>query len=216
MNNLFKRIITSLILLSIMFICLFSHKFFWILLISIISIISFIEFNYLINKIFKKNNKHKINFINLMGLFYLLFFAYSAIEIGNQWQLTLYTLSICIMSDIGGYVVGKTVKGKKLTKISPNKTISGSIGSFLFSIFPLFILMIIFPNYNPLLINKIIIFTLILSLISQLGDLLISFFKRKAKVKDTGKILPGHGGLLDRIDGLLLVAPAVILISKFI
>jgi len=120
------------------------------------------------------------------------------------------------MSDIGGYIVGKTVKGKKLTKISPNKTISGSIGSFLFSMIPLFILTMFFQNYDPLLINKIIIFTLILSLISQLGDLFISYFKRKAKVKDSGKILPGHGGLLDRIDGLLFVVPAVILISKFI
>ena len=215
MNNLFKRIITSLILLSILLISLFSHKYFWILLISIISVISFIEFNFLIKKTYKKN-KHKINFINLMALFYLLLFTYSAIEIGNQWQVALYTLSICIMSDIGGYIVGKTVKGKKLTKISPNKTISGSIGSFLFSMIPLFILTMFFQNYDPLLIKKIIIITLILSLISQLGDLFISYFKRKAKVKDSGKILPGHGGLLDRIDGLLFVAPAVILISKFI
>ena len=151
-----------------------------------------------------------------MALFYLLLFTYSAIEIGNQWQVALYTLSICIMSDIGGYIVGKTVKGKKLTKISPNKTISGSIGSFLFSMIPLFILTMFFQNYDQLLIKKIIIITLILSLISQLGDLLISYFKRKAKVKDSGKILPGHGGLLDRIDGLLFVVPAVILISKFI
>ena len=216
MNNLFKRIITSLILLSILLISLFSHKYFWILLISIISVISFIEFNFLIKKTYKKKNKYKINFINLMALFYLLLFTYSAIEIGNQWQVALYTLSICIMSDIGGYIVGKTVKGKKLTKISPNKTISGSIGSFLFSMIPLFILTMFFQNYDQLLIKKIIIITLILSLISQLGDLFISYFKRKAKVKDSGKILPGHGGLLDRIDGLLFVVPAVILISKFI
>lgn len=216
MNNLFKRIITSLILLSILLISLFSHKYFWILLISIISVISFIEFNFLIKKIYKKKNKHKIYFINLMALFHLLLFTYSSIEIGNQWQVALYTLSICVMSDIGGYVVGKTVKGKKLTKISPNKTISGSVGSFLFSMIPLFILTMFFQNYDNLLIKKIIIITLILSLISQLGDLFISYFKRKAKVKDTGRILPGHGGLLDRIDGLLFVVPAVILISKFI
>ena len=117
---------------------------------------------------------------------------------------------ICIFTDIGGYVFGNIFKGPKLTKISPSKTYSGVIGSFLFSL----IIGIIFVKYleNNLLDNdltKIIISILMISLISQLGDLIISFFKRKAKLKDTGKILPGHGGLLDRIDGIIFVMPLV-------
>ena len=111
---------------------------------------------------------------------------------------------IAILSDIGGLIFGKTFKGKKLTKISPNKTISGSIGSFVLSIFliPIF--------YNNLIIYDfltLLILTIVISLTSQLGDLFISYLKRKAKVKDTSDLLPGHGGLLDRVDGIIFAAP---------
>ena len=115
----------------------------------------------------------------------------------------LYILSICICSDIGGYIIGKSVGGKKLTKISPNKTISGSFGSFCFSIIPL----LIFYNINSseyLLSISNFLMCLFTSLVCQLGDLFISYLKRKAKVKDTGSILPGHGGLMDRVDGIIL------------
>ena len=129
----------------------------------------------------------------------------------------LFVLSICIFSDTGGYVVGKSIGGKKLTKISPNKTISGSIGSFIFSLFPVLLFLIISNSY--LLKNNILFLIsvcLFLSLICQLGDLLISFFKRKAKAKDTGTILTGHGGLLDRIDGFIFVLPASFILFKII
>ena len=127
----------------------------------------------------------------------------------------LFILSICFFSDIGGYIIGKLIGGKKLTKISPNKTISGSIGSFSFSVFPL----LLFYNYNQyeyfFSINNLL-FCLIISLVCQLGDLFISYLKRKAKIKDTGFILPGHGGLLDRVDGIIFAVPFAYLFVELI
>ena len=111
-----------------------------------------------------------------------------------------------MFSDIGGFTVGKIIKGPKLTKISPNKTISGSIGSVLFSFIPLIILNYFFPE-NFLLSKSNLLFCFEITIVCQLGDLFISFFKRKAKVKDTGNILPGHGGLLDRVDGIMFALP---------
>ena len=107
-------------------------------------------------------------------------------------------------SDLGGYIFGKIFKGPKLTKISPNKTYSGAIGSIFFSIFIVSITSIYFLNFLNL---KLIFVALITSIFCQLGDLLISFLKRKAKLKDTGNFLPGHGGILDRIDGIILGLP---------
>ena len=111
-------------------------------------------------------------------------------------------------SDIGGYILGKAIGGKKLTKISPNKTISGSLGSFCFSILPL----LLFYNFDPSKYSysaSNFLLCLEISLVCQLGDLLISYLKRKAKVKDTGRILPGHGGILDRVDGIIIAIPFV-------
>ena len=126
----------------------------------------------------------------------------------------LFVLGICIFSDIGGYIIGKSIGGKKLTKISPNKTISGSFGSFLFSLLPLGILMIL--GFKEDFSVKIILFCLLISLACQIGDLIISYFKRLAKVKDTGKILPGHGGMLDRIDGVIFAIPSTIIIQPLV
>ena len=110
----------------------------------------------------------------------------------------------CIASDIGGFIFGKFFKGPKLTKISPNKTISGAIGSIIFSIFILsFIIKLLTVSFNP----QIFVVGLLTSIGCQLGDLFVSFLKRKSSLKDTGKILPGHGGILDRIDGILLGLP---------
>ena len=133
----------------------------------------------------------------------------------------LFAILICVFSDTGGYIVGKFVGGRKLTNISPNKTISGSIGSFIFSLFPLIIFWLFFKEIDLNFvvdnmqknISQLIFMSLFLSLICQLGDLFISYFKRQAKVKDTGSILPGHGGLLDRIDGLIFVIPAAFMIN---
>ncbi|MDB2655860.1 phosphatidate cytidylyltransferase, partial [Candidatus Pelagibacter bacterium] len=123
--------------------------------------------------------------------------------------------SICFFTDIGGYIFGKIIGGKKLSKISPNKTIAGSIGSFILSIIPLIIAL----NFNFLdlefnLIN--IIFCLLISLISQIGDLFISLIKRKAEIKDTGNLLPGHGGILDRMDGIIFAVPFSYILIKLL
>ena len=124
-------------------------------------------------------------------------------------------ISICFFTDIGGYTFGKIIGGKKLSNISPNKTISGTIGSFIFSIIPL--IFFLNTNYLDLELNiNNVLFCLLVSLISQLGDLFISFFKRKAKIKDTGKILPGHGGILDRVDGIIFAVPFSYFLLRFI
>ena len=131
----------------------------------------------------------------------------------NPYVFILF-VSVCVFSDIGGYVFGKIIGGKKLTKISPNKTISGSIGSFIFS-FAIFYLVLNFYLESEIVNKKLSLFwsvPFILSFINQLGDLFISFFKRKAKIKNTSKLIPGHGGLLDRIDGIIFAYPLTILL----
>ena len=119
---------------------------------------------------------------------------------------------ICIFTDIGGYVFGKIFKGPKLISYSPNKTISGSIGGYLLSLC-LIPCLFYFNLYNQNNIKLIIIYVILISTVSQIGDIFVSYFKRKSKIKDTGKILPGHGGLLDRIDGMLFAFPFAYLIT---
>ena len=215
MNEITKRIITSIVLLSILGLT-YLYSFIMILSVILISIISWIEFYGLISKIFKKNNKVEkfLRFIiKSFSLSYLLFFSFVIFLIESNYQnleiFLFFSIAVCIASDMGGLIVGKTIKGKKLTKISPNKTISGSVGSFIFSttMIPLFKQSL--DNNN---IYLLILFTLIISLTSQLGDLFISFLKRKAKVKDTGDLLPGHGGFLDRVDGIIFAAPIGLLL----
>ena len=119
--------------------------------------------------------------------------------------------SICIFSDIGGLIFGKIFKGRRLTKISPNKTISGSIGSFVLSLTLVPIFYYLFPEkFNNT--YELTMLAIIVSCVCQVGDLFISFLKRKANVKDTGDLLPGHGGVLDRIDGMLFAIPVGIFI----
>jgi phosphatidate cytidylyltransferase len=147
--------------------------------------------------------------IKALCLIYL--FLFSTLIFGAVTQIdpslkihTLFLFLICICSDVGGFIFGKIFKGKKLTKISPNKTISGSIGSFILS---LLLVPIFYYLFNSLYIFDLICVSVIVSLSCQVGDLFISYLKRRAKVKDTSNILPGHGGLLDRIDGMLLAIP---------
>ena len=216
-----KRVFTSIALLSILYL---SFVFEYVLLITliIISVIIWVEFKSLIDKIFIKN-KSKDNLIKFLfrviALIYLSFFsvvcwiAFSKI-MGLEFRLiSLYILGICVVSDIGGLIFGKILKGKKLTKISPNKTISGSFGSLFFSLILLTIYILISSSINFFLL---LLLTLAISVISQIGDLLISYIKRKAKVKDTSNILPGHGGLLDRLDGILFALPIGVLIIIYI
>ena len=215
MNNLQKRIFTSFILSAVLLICIFLNKHSFFILVIIASVISFFELNNLVNKIWKKNKLLK-NSINIICFLYLFFFTYSAYELYNiKLNLIIFTILVCIFSDIGGYIIGKSIGGKKLTKISPNKTISGSIGSFTFSLIPIIIFYLKYSFSKNTDLIFLVIFCLFTSLTCQLGDLFISYFKRKAKVKDTGTILPGHGGLLDRIDGIIFAVPLIFIIVEF-
>ena len=209
-SNIKKRILTSILLIALL-IGMFFYSYIMIIFLIIIAIISWIEFYALISKILKKNIlKYKffrlvykaLSLIYLSGLVYLIFAIES--EYSNLKIYLLYSILVAILSDIGGLICGKIFKGKKLTKISPNKTISGSIGSFMFS--TLLIPFFYKSQIDQTLVNLFII-TIIISLTSQLGDLFISLLKRKAKVKDTSDLLPGHGGVLDRIDGIIFAIP---------
>ena len=213
-KELKKRIVTSAVLAAIVLNCLFINNFSWLLLLSIVSFICWFEFINLFKRIWKK--KSIIIFPIILSFFFLYLFIFTAykIRIEEGAVAILFVLGICIFSDIGGYIIGKSIGGKKLTKISPNKTVSGSFGSFLFSLFPLGILMILGLEEN--FSEKMILYCLILSLACQLGDLIISYFKRLAKVKDTGNILPGHGGMLDRIDGIIFAIPSVLIIQPLV
>ena len=215
-----KRIITSIILFLIAIFCILIHKFVFVLILIVTLFVCFYEWRDINYKYFKKkqHNNWKYFFVQFVGLVYLFIFLSTSIALrGNNSESIAFfiiILCICIFSDIGGYVFGKVIGGKKLTKISPNKTISGSLGSFIFSILPL--LLFNLQNYTAVSfeVSSInIVLCLIVSLICQLGDLLISYFKRLNKVKDTGTILPGHGGLLDRIDGLIFAIPTVYILK---
>ena len=209
MNEFKIRIFTSLPLLLILYFSLQNYLMLSIILFFIVFIL-LSEFNNIFLKIFKKKKLSHLILIFLTTL-YLFYFSLSILLFLNfdnsNKIILLFLLSISISTDIGGYCFGKFFKGKKLTKISPNKTYSGLIGSLLISVFVSFIF---FRNLD-LTINYLAI-TIILSIISQIGDLLISFLKRKAKIKDTGKFLPGHGGLLDRVDGILFAIPIGLII----
>jgi phosphatidate cytidylyltransferase len=211
MNTNFKKRVATSIFLIFLLLGMFFYSYIMIVSLIIIAIISWIEFYALISKILKKNNL-KDNFFRFfyktLSLFYLSGLVYLILAIESDYSnlriYLIYSILIAIMSDIGGIVFGKFFKGKKLTKISPNKTISGSIGSFVFSIslIPFFYKSQIDQNFT-----SILLITIIISLTSQLGDLFISLLKRKAKVKDTSDLLPGHGGVLDRIDGIIFAIP---------
>ena len=227
-QNLLKRIITSILLLSILFLINFSYKYVFILSILILGIIVCLEANNLFSKLpsikfvndayFLKKFNFKLLILNIITFCYIfLIFCNFSYEIHKSEGpiFFLFIISICFFTDIGGYMFGKIIGGKKLSKISPNKTISGTVGSFIFSIFP-FIIILNF-NYLDLEFNLTnIIFCLLISLLSQLGDLFVSFFKRKAEIKDTGNLLPGHGGVLDRVDGIIFAVPFSYLLLRLV
>jgi phosphatidate cytidylyltransferase len=205
-KELIKRLITSVFIIIITFCFIYLGGFFFNLFLLSIFIISLIEWKNLTNNLL----------ILLLGLIFLLFSIISAYFLRNDNLIYfIFTLLISVSSDLGGYIFGKLFRGPKLTHISPNKTYSGMIGSYLMSIF--LGLIFIFYLQQPFILEfyslSLIIIILIISTVNQLGDLLISYFKRKKKIKDTGKLLPGHGGLLDRIDGIIFSIPISFLIK---
>ena len=201
MTNLQKRILTSIIILPFSFFFILKGGYY--LLIYLLTI--FFIANYEIFSVFKKNSN--ILFLDIV-LILALFSIYYLAE--NFLWLLLWLITLVICSDIGGYVFGKIFKWKKLTKISPKKTLSGVLGSFIFSLLSVFIIQIIIENLQAVprdnfLEPEFFFLAIVFSLVAQAGDLTVSYFKRLEKIKDTGKILPGHGGIFDRIDGLMFV-----------
>jgi len=218
-TELKKRIITSLIL-SVLLMLMYFYSFIMIISLIIIAMICWVEFYALISKIIKKDSiKGKLfRFLykstSLLYFSLLIFFLiYIETYHSNLNIYILYSILVAILSDIGGFIFGKTFKGKKLTKISPNKTVSGSIGSFVLSLSLIPFFSNVFADHNLLILSLV---TILISLTSQLGDLCISFLKRKAKVKHTSNILPGHGGFLDRVDGIIFTIPIGFALLNFI
>jgi phosphatidate cytidylyltransferase len=198
-NELEKRIFSSIILLPLVYLFISNGSFYFNFFIIICFIVSIYEWWKMIKKIY----------LRYLGSFFLFFSFYTFYKISID-QIGIFILFTCISTDIGGFVFGKFFKGPKLTKISPNKTYSGMIGSYFLSI----IFLIFFTNFMNYQIDiKWIILTILISTISQVGDIILSYFKRLSKIKDTGKIIPGHGGLLDRIDGMIFAFPFFYLIN---
>ena len=201
-KELQKRIFSSLMLIPIALFFIIKGSF----LFNFFIFICFLITSYEWHKMSQKKPYY------LLGLLFLVLSFYSAYVIrtdtNSSLEYFIVILLICISTDIGGYIFGKLFKGPKLTKISPKKTYSGVIGGYLLSI----IFLNLFFNssyylYPQEMTSNIFLLILLISTVSQLGDIIISYFKRLSKIKDTGKIIPGHGGILDRIDGMIFAFP---------
>ena len=212
-KNFIKRIISSIVILPIAIISIYLGNSIFFISLILITFISFYEL-----KDISKNN-----YIFLFSSLIILLFFYSAWELRqapNGFFLVLFVLFVSVFTDIGGYISGKILKGPKISQISPNKTYTGMVGSFLLPM----LLIYFFLNHdsNKDIYDKVVylhnfnlLFTIfIVSLVSQIGDFVISYLKRKSKKKDTGKIIPGHGGLLDRIDGIIFASIFYYLLIK--
>ena len=205
-QEIIKRILSSIIIIGISLFFIIKGSFFYIFFLSVFFFITSFEWF--------KMTKNKNYF--LLGLIFLIVSFLSAFLLRNIFLHDfILVILICISSDIGGFVFGKLFKGPKLTKISPNKTYSGMIGSFFLSI----ISALFYTSYYGLIYwtdNLLLITVILISSVSQIGDLTVSYFKRISKIKNTGKIIPGHGGLLDRIDGMIFAIPFAFIFLKII
>jgi phosphatidate cytidylyltransferase len=197
-----KRVFSSLVLIPILLFVIIEGS----ILFNLFILTCFIITAYEWLQMSKLNNQR------IFGLFFIIISFYSIFKIRNDFNQDYFHILliaiICVSTDMGGYIFGKLLKGPKLTKLSPNKTYAGVIGSFILSI----IIVILFFEltskiYNYRFTEEIFIFVLVVSSVSQMGDIIISYFKRLSKIKDTGNIIPGHGGILDRIDGMIFAYP---------
>ena len=211
-KELQKRILSSIIIIPLSLFFIIKGSAFFILFITILFLIACLEW-------FKMTKRYHFK---LFGIIFLLLSFYSVYLVRDRGLFEfLLILLICITTDIGGYIFGKTFKGPKLIKISPNKTYSGVVGGFLMSIIVAYLFNAKYDNYfieNQNFTSDLffIITVFLISSVSQIGDLIISYFKRASNIKDTGNLFPGHGGLLDRIDGMIFVFPFIHLISKIL
>ena len=209
-NESTKRIISSLVIFPIALFFIIKGTFYYAFFLSIFLLILLAEW-------IKMNKKKSYKFFGSLFLILSTISAYILRE--YSLIIFLYVILICIATDTGGYIFGRVFKGPKLIKISPNKTYSGMLGSFILSIIIGYFFINEFTNYfyyhHAISSNHVssLFLSLIVSSISQFGDLIVSYFKRLNKIKDTGKILPGHGGLLDRVDGMLFSIPFVYLLT---
>ena len=210
-KELFQRTLSSLILIPIVLFFIIKGSIFFNFFIIVMLLISLYEWHFLSLK--------KVYYLPGFIFIILSFYSFFLLRHEGDYRIFLLILLTCIATDVGGYVFGKIFKGPKITKISPKKTYSGMMGSYLFAIISSFLLI----NNSNLIEGKTYEFTIelfflviIISTTSQIGDLIVSFFKRLSKIKDTGKLIPGHGGLLDRIDGLLFAMPIAYVILNFI
>ena len=202
-NELFKRIVSSIILIPLVFLMISLGSYFFNTFILICLLI--VSYEWFMMK------KKKIHIF--FGYIFFIFSFYSIYKIRNIYEegfeFVLFIMLICICTDIGGFIFGKIFKGPKLTKVSPNKTYSGVMGAYFLTILTIFILDTQNIDFNLKILSSlnIYLFIILISTISQIGDIFISYFKRLSKIKDTGKIIPGHGGLLDRVDGMIFAFP---------
>ena len=198
-NELQKRILSTIILLPLVYYFIVAGSFYLIFFTIICFLISIYEWNRMV-----KNIEYKF-----LGSLFLIFSFFTFYELSKTF-FWIIILLVCVSTDIGGYVFGKLFKGPKLTKISPNKTFSGMIGSYFLSLITFSLLM---GWFNFTVNKKFFLVVILISTVSQIGDIIISYFKRLSNIKDTGKIIPGHGGLLDRIDGMIFAFPVFYLIE---
>ena len=201
-EEIIKRILSSIILLPTVLFFIIKGSFLFNFFIFICFLITTYEWLKL----------SKNNFLKLFGTIFIVISFYTIFNIRNEFDRDYFHLLlvviICVSTDIGGYVFGNIFKGPKLTKISPKKTYSGVIGSFLLSLIFTNLFLDFLSNVETFEFTKeMFLFILLVSLVSQIGDIIISYFKRKSKIKDTGTIIPGHGGILDRIDGMIFALP---------
>tara|TARA_B100001093_G_scaffold408413_1_gene397258 strand:+ start:2708 stop:3364 length:657 start_codon:yes stop_codon:yes gene_type:complete len=201
-NELTKRILSSIILIPLVFLIIIKGSYYFDIFLILCLFISIFEWH----KMVKKKN------FNLLGIFFLILSFFTIYKLRNsldgKYIYLLFVTIICISTDIGGFLFGKLIKGPKLSRFSPNKTYSGMIGSFILTLLSIYLFSNnIYFEYSFNLTYEIIAFSIAVSAVSQFGDISISYFKRISKIKDTGKIIPGHGGLLDRIDGMIFAYP---------
>ena len=200
-QELIKRILSSIVLIPVALFFIIKGSFLFIFFIST----CFCIISYEWHMMRKKKSYYFLGFLFLIFSFVTIYeLRFTNYIIGKDYMWILIILIVCVSTDVGGYIFGKIFKGPKLTKLSPNKTYAGMFGGYILS---LIVLSFSFQYFKLELSIEWLFFTLLVSSVSQLGDIIISYFKRLSKIKDTGKIIPGHGGLLDRVDGMIFAFP---------